>query len=588
MRSADYWAKRMEVLNEALLSRGDSYAADMKKEYQKALARITADTERWYGRLAANNEVSLADAKKLLTKGELKEFKWTVEEYIERGRENAIDQRWAKQLENASAKAHITRLEQIQMQIQNEVEQLAGRQQKGVTGLLGETYKDGYYHSVYELEKGKGFGTGFAKLDAGQIDKTLAKPWAPDGRNFSSRIWTDRTKLNNELQTTLTQSLINGSNSDKVIKDFAERMGVAESSARRLILTEAAYFAGQSRMDAYRETGVKEYEFVATLDSRTSVICREMDGERIKVSDAQPGVNYPPVHTYCRSTTVPVVEDAEPGGSERAARKEDGGYYTVPEDTTYPDWAAKHAPEATEQVHAPEPPKAVDPPEVTTVEPPSDVIEPEVWEQPGVDEPNSGVNRKYNPRAGYYPELSGVTEKVLDKLAEVNRGIVRTGYKEARETLVLMNKDTGDELHRLSGSINKVTFTAELDQKLRGASPRSVILTHNHPRGTRVNIKDALNLAVYPSLHSIVAAGHNGGISYVIADTAADEVMFFKTLEAVRLEVYELLQKDKKYATLSKTAQAEYFDYRVLIRLVQELGWMYGEDFSAAKRDPRI
>ncbi|WP_138496344.1 minor capsid protein [Paenibacillus pinistramenti] len=368
MKSAEYWAKRMEELQESLLSKGDAYAADMRKEYDKALARITADVERWYGRLAANNEVSLADAKKLLSKSELKEFKWTVEEYIERGRENAIDQRWAKELENASAKTHINRLEQIQTQIRNEVEQLSGRQQKGATKVLGETYKDGYYHSIYELEKGKGFGTGFAKLDAGQIDKTLAKPWAPDGSNFSSRIWADRTKLVNELQTTLTQSLINGSTSNKLISDFAKRMGVAKSNAERLILTEAAHFAGQSRLDAYKETGVKEFEFLATLDKRTSEICRSMDGNRIKLGDAQTGVNYPPLHVRCRSTTVPVVEDAEPTG-ERAAQDDDGNYYTVPEDTTYADWAAKRAPEAVKPVE-PEVPEVVDPPLPSPLEPP--------------------------------------------------------------------------------------------------------------------------------------------------------------------------------------------------------------------------
>lgn len=59
-------------------------------------------------------------------------------------------------------------------------------------------------------------------------------------------------------------------------------------------------------------------------------------------------------------------------------------------------------------------------------------------------------------------------------------------------------------------------------------------------------------------------------------------------LPGIFSEVNVLLQKDKKYATMSKTAQDEYFDYQVLLRLIKETGWEYGEDFTATKRDPRI
>ncbi|GIQ63622.1 hypothetical protein PACILC2_21900 [Paenibacillus cisolokensis] len=271
-----------------------------------------------------------------------------------------------KELENASAKVHITRLQELETHLRNEIEQLTAKRLKGTTDTLGSVYKDSYYKSIYELQKGTGVGSSFAMLDNRQIDKVLAKPWAPDGSNFSARIWKDRDKLVNELQTILTQDLIRGESADKVISDFAERMGVSRHAAERLIRTEAAYFAGQSRLDAYREMGVEQYKFVATLDRRTSEICREMDGRVIRLSEAKAGVNYPPLHVYCRSTTIPHFEDAAPG--ERAARDDDGKTYMVPGDMTYREWTEKYAPEATE------PPKPVEPepataPNVTTVTP---------------------------------------------------------------------------------------------------------------------------------------------------------------------------------------------------------------------------
>ncbi|MEC0310170.1 minor capsid protein [Paenibacillus lautus] len=379
MKSEDYWAHRMEDLNEAELRKGEAYIKTQNAEFDKAMASIRKETEDWYARLAKNNEISMAEARKLLTDNELKEFHWTVDDYIKAGRENAIDQRWMKQLENAGAKVHISRLEELQMKLQQEIELLSARRVKGSTEVLGEIYKDGYYKGIFEVQRGVGEGVPFAQLDARQIDKVLTKPWAPDGRNFSARIWGERDKLLSELQTVLEQDLLGGEPSDKVIADFAKRMGVSKSVAERLILTESAYFSGQSRIDGYKQQGVKAYKFVATLDKRTSAQCRRMDGEVIPLSEAKPGVNYPPLHAYCRSTTIPVFDDeveTEPG--ERAARGNSGKTYSVPSNMTYKNWTAKHAPKDADKPPKAAEPEPVTPPTVKTAAPEDNTTLPEL------------------------------------------------------------------------------------------------------------------------------------------------------------------------------------------------------------------
>ncbi|MGE7718031.1 minor capsid protein [Priestia megaterium] len=367
MKPEEYWARRMEDLNEAELKKGEDYIKVQNAEYDKALVRIKKETDAWYARLAKNNgEISMASARKLLTDNELKEFHWTVDDYIKAGRENAVDKRWMKELENASAKVHITRLEELETKLRQEVELLSARRAKGTTEVLGDVYKDGYYKGIFEVQRGVGEGLPFAWLDARQIDKVLAKPWAPDGRNFSARIWGERDKLLSELQTVLTQDLIRGEPPDKVIAKFAKRMGVSKGVAERLIFTEAAYFSGQSRIDGYKTQGVTAYKFIATLDKRTSEQCRDMDGEVIPLSEAKAGVNYPPLHAYCRSTTIPHYGDeSEPG--ERAARKAGGKTYSVPGNMKYKEWAAKHAPTDTTTPPPADPPEPKGPPKVQAV-----------------------------------------------------------------------------------------------------------------------------------------------------------------------------------------------------------------------------
>ncbi|WP_226000902.1 minor capsid protein [Paenibacillus sp. BJ-4] len=562
MRSEEYWSGRMDALNEAQLGKGDAYVRKMEIEYAKANASIQKDIDVFYQRFAKNNEISLAEARQVLKAGELKEFKWTVEDYIKAGRENAVDQRWMKELENASIRVRMTRLEALQMQMRQHVEVLTGKRQAGAKELMGDIYKNGYYHSVFELHKGTGLGATFSKLDKRQIEAVLSKPWAADGSNFSARIWKDRDKLVHELQTVLTQGMIRGDTPDKMINALSDRMGVSRSAAARIIQTESAYFAGQSRMDAYKELGVEQYKFTATLDKRTSSICRHMDGEVFGVSEAEVGVNYPPLHAYCRSTTIPHYEE---NVQERVARDEDGKNQAVPGDMTYSEWEKEYV-------------KPNTPNESTENNTPD----------PEVEEPGGNFNRKYNPKASYHVDLPNVSEPVLEKLAEVNRSLAREGHKAGKEIMVIMDQ-TGKKIGRADGIINKVTFTPEIHDSLIKAPPNSVILTHNHPRGTRVNVKDIRNMAIYPAIVSLLAVGHDGGVSGVSSNgKSSDLLVFNNVLESTAMTALEQLQSSENYATMSETAKNEYMDYLWLRLIIKELGWTYHEDFQAAKADYRF
>ena len=126
MQNAEYWRGRFELLEDAAHKDSVEYIYILEREFKKASQSIQADIEKWYGRFAVNNGISFLEAKKRLTSGQLEEFKWTVEEYIKAG--ESLDPKWMKQLENASARVHISRLESLQLQIQQQIEWLFGNQ----------------------------------------------------------------------------------------------------------------------------------------------------------------------------------------------------------------------------------------------------------------------------------------------------------------------------------------------------------------------------------------------------------------------------------------------------------------------------
>ena len=96
---------------------------------------------------------------------------------------------WTKELENASAKFHISRLEALKTHTQHSLEVMFEKQLGITTGTMTDILESGYYHTAYELQKGFGIGWDIAGLDQAHIEKLLSKPWAVDGKNFSERMW---------------------------------------------------------------------------------------------------------------------------------------------------------------------------------------------------------------------------------------------------------------------------------------------------------------------------------------------------------------------------------------------------------------
>lgn len=338
MKSSEYWKKRFELLEQSQNQKGRQCYADIERQYRQAQKQIEGQIAAWYQRFADNNGVTLTEAKRMLTAKELAELKWGIQDYIRYGEENAINGTWVKQLENASARFHISRLEALKLQTQQSIEVMFGNQLDSIDSTMRDVYKSGYYHTAYEIQKGVGVGWDFSTLDEKQISKAINKPWAADGKNFSERIWGNRQKLVNELNTELTRNIILGQDPQKAIDTIAKKMNTSKVNAGRLVMTEEAFFSSAAQKDCFRELGVEQFEVVATLDSHTSEVCQDMDSRHFPMSQWEVGVTAPPFHVWCRSTTVPYFDDDFDNIGERAARDKDGKTYYIPGNMTYKQW----------------------------------------------------------------------------------------------------------------------------------------------------------------------------------------------------------------------------------------------------------
>jgi SPP1 gp7 family putative phage head morphogenesis protein len=350
---SSYWADRFISEEERRDRDNRRYYSTIEKEYNKVLAGLEKDIEYWLGRIAKNNDISFSGAKELLSKKELQEFKWTVEEYIKKGEENRVSGQWLKQLENASARVHIQRLEALKIQIQDRIENMYTTRDRSMEDYLCRVYKDTYYHTVFEIDKGIGsIQSSFNKLDDRKVSQIIHKPWAIDGKDFSTRIWEDKANLVNTLHTGLTQSLIRGGNLDDVVNDISQfvssKIKNKKYVASRLVTTESAAYASKAQEQAYKDLSVDKYEILATLDLHTSDICQDLDGKIFDRKDYQVGVTAPPFHPNCRTVTVPwFLDDVDTG--ERVARGKDGKVGYVPQNMTYKEWYNKYVEQKFEE-----------------------------------------------------------------------------------------------------------------------------------------------------------------------------------------------------------------------------------------------
>lgn len=343
MPNSEYWKQRFTQLEEARNKKANETFADIAVAYRKAEKQLEAEVDRWYRRFMNDNGiVDMADAKKLLTKGELQEFKWDVKEYLKYAQDNMISGQWEKQLENASARYHISRLEALRINSAAIIEELFSKEEQALKINLSDAYQDDYYKTIYEVQKGYDTYFNVAKLDPKEVEKIISKPWAPDGYNFSERIWQDKNKLINNVHKELMTCLLTGESPQKAIGRLQKAMGTARYNAKRLVLTETAAAASYATQDSYRDLDVEKYEIVATLDSRTSDVCQSMDGKVLEMKDYRVGLSAPPFHPNCRTTTVPAFDKKYNPSESRAARDEGGKTYYVDSDIKYPEWKAKY------------------------------------------------------------------------------------------------------------------------------------------------------------------------------------------------------------------------------------------------------
>ncbi|MET3659645.1 minor capsid protein [Sporosarcina psychrophila] len=337
-RSNAYWDKR-SLQRMAEYHRGaDSTVQIVNAAYDKAQKDIAAETQKIFDKFAKDGKLSAEEAQKILNEP-ISKVEWeSIKSKINDIQDPAIKRQMLNRLNAPAYSARITRLEALKENtyLQSKIIIADTEIRASTTGYIG-TINDAYYQTMFDVQKGLLVGFDFASMPTSRVEAILKNPWT--GKQFSERIWDNTDVLASQVTDIITAGFMSGAGTAQMSRELAERMNVGKHAANRLVRTETTYMANMAEMESYGEAEIDEYMFLATLDKKTSVICQKQDLKVYKVKDAMPGVNMPPMHPFCRSTTRAYFGPKTLENIERRARDPiTGKNELIPAGTNYEQW----------------------------------------------------------------------------------------------------------------------------------------------------------------------------------------------------------------------------------------------------------
>lgn len=325
------------------MDKAEKQADKFDKVYQEAKTYLDKEINKIFDKFQRDYGLSQVDARQVLKNMKDKKDLNELRKVLEARPNDPNIQRLLADLDSPAYSFRIKRLERLSDDLDRMRESIYHSEKTDSDAFYGDLMKDSYYKATFDLQQQTGLAYGFSGLPESEIKHLQNFSWVGDGNTYSTDIWKNTGKLTSSIKDELLMSLMTGRDTRETAQAIAERFNVGQNDARRLVRTESAFFHNQMELLSYEEADIEKYIFVAVLDKRTSRICQEHDNQVYDRDKAVPGVNCPPMHPWCRSTTVGYDEDADYSKLKRRARNPvTGKTELVPADMTYKEWYSKY------------------------------------------------------------------------------------------------------------------------------------------------------------------------------------------------------------------------------------------------------
>ena len=469
------------------MDKAEKQADQFDKVYQEAKAYLDKEINKIFDKFQRDYGLSQVDARQVLKNMKDKKDLNELRKVLEARPNDPNIQRLLADLDSPAYSFRMKRLERLSDDLDRMRESIYHSEKTGSDAFYSDLMKDSYYKATFDLQQQTGLAYGFSGLPESEIKHLQSFSWVGDGSTYSTDIWKNTGKLTSSIKDELLISLMTGRDTRETAQAIADRFNVGQNDARRLVRTESAFFHNQMELLSYEEADIEKYIFVAVLDKRTSRICQEHDNKVYDRDKAVPGVNYPPLHPWCRSTTIAHDEDADYSKLERRARNpETNKVEYVPADMSYKEWYDKYVEKPRERELS--------------------------GGQFGADL-DYVRSDEFVDKLKKHPKTSHLSESI----ARVSRQMLQHRNGTPFEDYYLIDAETG-RIVALSNKARKtkgVVYNDQVRKAFKEKSEQSLVSIHNHPSGYPPSLSDFASLQQRSKNNTVkygLTIGHDGSV----------------------------------------------------------------------------
>lgn len=288
--TSKYWKQRQEQYFKNIEKDEKRLFKKLSKQYDKEINNLQDKIGAYYSKYGEDNIIEYKDLLIKLPEKERQLLFRDIDLFFERHPE----QEHLRKISKSSYK--ISRLEALEYEMTKQQIELGVKEEELGIDLLGKGFDKTYKQVNKDM--------GFAKVMTGEVlakDIVNAK-WLND-MDFSSRLWSNKEKLIDFMINDFKNGIIRGDNYQKMGRILKNRFKKrSNNDIQRLIYTEGTFVQNQAMSSPFQDMGYTHYYYDAIMDDRTSDICQGLNGERFAFADKESGVNFPPMHSRCRSS----------------------------------------------------------------------------------------------------------------------------------------------------------------------------------------------------------------------------------------------------------------------------------------------
>ena len=310
----EYWRRRRDELARQLVNDEAELNRRLAELYEGESAWLEREIAAYYQRYGENNVIeyrrllaALSDEDRRMLMERMDEFAEQYPQYAHLLPVRASIYR-LNELEGIQASIRLQQL-RIGAIEQAELEAHFERQAQRAANLAAEEM---------------GFGESFYRVNDPVIRETVGAAWA-NGKRFSDSIWDNRERLATYLNDDFAKALARGVAYEEMARTLRDRFEhVSRRDSMRLIYTEGTFLLNEAQAKVH-ESDFDHYRLSCVNDKRACKVCLGLQAEQrerpARFDERAPGVNFPPLHPWCRCSYEVAVEDWDAWIDDYVARR---------------------------------------------------------------------------------------------------------------------------------------------------------------------------------------------------------------------------------------------------------------------------